>query len=149
MAANKRIPNYKKMYPSANDEVIKVLKQGARKAIYQEYDLKCETFIVDEAEEKVYFIQSREDSLERLMEAGVQFCDEGATVEELAIEEVMVEKLLVNLKFLTLEEVELINALFYEGKSEREYAERLGVYHNAIHKRKKRIIKKLKYLMTK
>lgn len=149
MAANKRIPNYKKMYPSANDEVIKVLKQGARKAIYQEYDLKCETFIVDEAQEKVYFVPSREDSLERLMESGIQFCDEGATVEELAIEEVMIEKLLANLKFLTLEELELINALFYEGKSEREYAERLGVYHNAIHKRKKRIIKKLKYLMTK
>ncbi|MCQ4936042.1 sigma-70 family RNA polymerase sigma factor [Anaerotignum propionicum] len=149
MAANKRIPNYKKMYPSANDEVIKVLKQGARKAIYQEYDLKCETFIVDEAQENVYFVPSREDSLERLMESGVQFCDEGATVEELAIEEVMIEMLLANLKFLTLEELELINALFYEEKSEREYAERLGVYHNAIHKRKKKIIKKLKYLMTK
>lgn len=75
------------------------------------------------------------------MEAGVQFCDEGTPVEELAIEEVMIEKLLVNLKFLTLEELKQINAFFYEGKSEREYTDRLGVYHNAIHKRKKRIIK--------
>lgn len=53
MAANKRIPNYKKMYPSANYEVIKVLKQGERKAIYQEYDLKCETFIVDQINDKI------------------------------------------------------------------------------------------------
>lgn len=53
MAANKRIPNYKKIYPSANDEVIKVLKQEARKAIYQEYDLKCETFIADQINEKI------------------------------------------------------------------------------------------------
>ncbi|MEA4986953.1 MAG: sigma-70 family RNA polymerase sigma factor [Anaerovorax sp.] len=149
MTVNRRIPNYKKMYPSASDEVIKVLKQGARKAIYQEYDLKAETFVLDDEKEKAYFVPSREDSLERLIEANMQFCDEKIDVEETAVKEVMIEKLLDSLKFLAQEEKELINALFYEERSEREYAEQLGVYHNAVHKRKNRIIKKLKVLMTK
>jgi len=149
MSVNRRIPNYKKMYPSASDEVIKVLKQGARKTIYQEYDLKAETFVLDDEKEKAYFVPSREDSLERLIEADMQFCDEKIDVEETAVKEVMIEKLLDSLKFLAQEEKELINALFYEERSEREYAEQLGVYHNAVHKRKNRIIKKLKVLMTK
>lgn len=46
------------------------------------------------------------------MEAGGQFCDEGAPVEELAIKEVMIEKLLANLKSHTLEEMDLDKCSF-------------------------------------
>ena len=45
---------------------------------------------------------------------------------------------------LTDEEYALICALFFEGKSIRAYAQELGVYPNAVHKRMKRILKKLK-----
>lgn len=42
------------------------------------------------------------------------------------------------------EEKELINALFFEGKSERDYAKKKGVCRNAVHKRKIKILFKLK-----
>jgi len=149
MAKERRIPNYRKMYPEASEEVIALLRQGERKLLYHEYDLKVEKFIVDEEKQKVFFIQSKEDSLERLIEADVQFYDEDTNVEEIAIKAVMINKLLEGLNLLTKEERELIIALFYEGMSEREYAEIKGVYHNAIHKRKMRILKKLENFLEK
>ena len=45
---------------------------------------------------------------------------------------------------LTDDERELIEALFYYSLTEREYAAQKNVYHNAIHKKKMRILKKLK-----
>lgn len=45
------------------------------------------------------------------------------------------------------EEQALIRALFFEEKTERQYAEELGVYRNAVHVRKTRILKKLKKLL--
>jgi len=45
---------------------------------------------------------------------------------------------------LTSQERELIIALFYERKTEQSYAEHLGVKQQTIHKKKKRILKKLK-----
>ena len=41
----------------------------------------------------------------------------------------------------------LINALFFEGLTEREYAARLGVQHNAIHKQKLCTLMKLRNLL--
>jgi len=149
MAKERRIPNYRKMYPEASEEVIALLRQGERKLLYHEYDLKVEKFVVDEEKKKAFFIQSKEDSLERLIEENVQFYDEDTNVEEIAIKAVMISKLLEGLKHLTKEERELITALFYEGMTEREYAEIEGVYHNAIHKRKIRILKKLENFLKK
>ena len=42
MAKAYRIPDYKKMYPEAGEDVIAVLKSTERKMQYQEYDLKTE-----------------------------------------------------------------------------------------------------------
>ena len=39
---------------------------------------------------------------------------------------------------------ELVGAIFFKGMSEREYAEQTGVFRNAIHKRKRRILSCLK-----
>ena len=44
-------------------------------------------------------------------------------------------------------EQELIRKLFYEGLTEREYAAEKGIYHNAVHKKKLRILEKLKKLL--
>ena len=41
----------------------------------------------------------------------------------------------------------LIQALFCEEKTERQYADELGVYRNAIHVRKMKALKKLKSLL--
>ena len=149
MATERRIPNYRKMYPTASEEVIAVLRQSERKLQYQEYDLKVERFVLDEDKQKAFFIPSREDSLERLIEVEVQFEDEDTNVEEMAITTIMIQKLRESLSLLTTDEYELILALFFETKSEREYAENKGVYHNAIHKKKLRILQKLKKILEK
>ena len=40
MAHERRIPNYRKMYPAASEEVIAVLRQSERRLQYLEYDIK-------------------------------------------------------------------------------------------------------------
>ena len=42
MAKPYRIPDFRKMYPEASEEVIAVLRTTERKMQYQEYDLKSE-----------------------------------------------------------------------------------------------------------
>jgi transketolase N-terminal domain/subunit len=44
----------------------------------------------------------------------------------------------------SLSAVEILTALYFDEMSEREYAKQNSVYHNAIHKKKKRILEKLK-----
>ncbi len=53
------------------------------------------------------------------------------------------------LKELTETERELIEALYYCGMTERQYAQQHGVLHNAVHKRKMRILGKLKKIIEK
>lgn len=65
-------------------------------------------------------------------------------VDEQAIRQVMVDKLKSCFLRLTADEMELIYALFYEGLTERQYADRKGIYHNAVHKKKQRILRKIK-----
>ena len=45
---------------------------------------------------------------------------------------------------LSAEEQALVQGLIFEGMTEREYAEQMGVYRNAIHEKKVRAIKKIK-----
>lgn len=42
MAKAGRLPDFRKMYPEASEEIISVLKETERKMQYQEYDLKAE-----------------------------------------------------------------------------------------------------------
>ena len=70
-------------------------------------------------------------------------------IEESLVEKIEKEELHKALKRLTKEEREFIKALFFDGYSERDYAKKTGVYHNAIHKKKLRILKKLKNFLKK
>lgn len=144
MAKERRVPDYKKMYPTASEEVIAVLRQSERKMQYQEYDLKAERFVIDEVKQKAFFIPSREDSLERLIEAEVQFQDESFNLEEMVVKEMMIERLKERLELLGSDEFELIKALFYKGYTEREYSKLMCIPQKTINDRKNRIIRKLK-----
>ena len=46
MAKPGRLPDFRKMYPEASEEVIEVLRETERKMQYQEYDLKAEQTII-------------------------------------------------------------------------------------------------------
>lgn len=147
MAFERRIPNYRKMYPTASEEVIAVLRQSERRLQYLEYDLKVERFVLDETKQVAFFIPSREDSLERLIDADVQFVDEETNVEDMAIKTVMSEQLKESLGLLSADELKMIQALFYQGLTEREYAKTIGIPQKTINDRKQRVLCKLKKLL--
>lgn len=72
---------------------------------------------------------------------------EKTDVSELVENKIMVDKLRECISLLSDDEKELVTALFFNGFTEREYAKKKGVYHNAIHKKKLRILSKLKKLL--
>ena len=77
--------------------------------------------------------------------------DESQDVEAEVIADIEKEILHIALNCLDTESFLLINALYLadEPKTERELASELGVSQNAINKRKKKILKTLKFLVVK
>ena len=148
MADKYRIPDFRKLYPEASEEVIAVLRTTERKMQYQEYDLKVERTVLDEQEQRIRIIPSREDSYERLLELNIQFQEREDSVEEQVFKRLQSVRLYEALSLLSTDEQDLIRQLFFLERTEREVAELLGVYHNAVHKRKLRILSKLKKILT-
>lgn len=147
MANQYRIPDFRKRYPEADEEVIALLETTERKIKYQSYDLKSERTVYDRGSQTVRSIQSREDSYERLLEKGNHFQDYFPSAEEQAMQNIETEQIHEALSFLSDDEWELIRQLYFLERTEREVAEVMGVFHNAIHKRKLRILGKLKKIL--
>jgi RNA polymerase sigma factor (sigma-70 family) len=130
------------------EEVYQVYMQGDRKMRYFETDLKTERTILDKDGTVQQVIPSREDSLDRLMgDNARQFEDTRESVEDAVLRKLAEDELRRALKKLTDEEYALVSALFYEGRTEREYAKELGISQVAVHKKKQRILKKLKEIL--
>ena len=87
-------------------------------------------------------IGGENDGYERFHE----FIDYDNTPENQAIEEMVRQSLRNILDLLPPKDYELIYELYFKNRSEKEYAQRLGVSQQAIHVRKKRILKKLKII---
>ena len=149
MAKAYRIPDYKKMYPEAGEEVIAVLRTTERKMQYQEYDLKTEQTVINQEDQTITTIPSREDSLERLAEQEVQFAADTEGVEETVLRRLQYAQLHKAISLLSDDERELVDRLFFQGQTEREAAADMGIYRNAVHKRKNRILEKLKNFLEK
>ena len=71
------------------------------------------------------------------------------SIEEIAIAHVMYVKLNCSLVKLSQGVKLLIQALYYEGLSEREYAARIGISQKGVNKRKHAIQKKLRKMLEK
>lgn len=149
MAKPGRLPDFRRMYPEASEEVIEVLRETERKMQYQEYDLKAERTRVDQEIQQIRIIPSREDSYERLMEEHNLSGDEQADVESIVLSKMMREQLHKAIRNLEEEEQYLIIQLFYEDKSERELAAELEISQKAVNKRRHKILGKLKKIMDK
>ena len=130
------------------DEVYAAYMKGDRKIRYFENDLKKERTVKDKDGNIKQILPSREDSLDRLMEDNAQqFSDSHESVEDIVIQKISLEKLHMALSKLSKKDQDLIYALFYEEKTERDYAKQVGVYPSTVHSRKIRILKKLKKLL--
>lgn len=144
MAKPYRIPDFRKLYPEASDEVIAVLRTTERKMQYQEYDLKKERTVIDPEERTLDIIPAREDSYERLLEQKIQFREEAPGVEDLVIRNMEIQRLHRALTLLSDGERELIEQLYFKEWTEREIAARTGLSQNAVNKRRQKILGKLR-----
>lgn len=147
MAKPYRMPDFKKIYPEASEEVIAVLRTTERKMRYQEYDLKTEQTVIDEENQTVTVIPSREDSLERLAELSGQFAEETPSTEELVLRKIETEQLHKALSVLSDDEQYLIYQIYFLERTERSLAAELHMSQKGINKRKQSVIKKLRKLM--
>lgn len=149
MAKPNKIPDFKKMYPEADEEVIAELRKSERKMQYQEFDLKAERTVVDKKTNTVIFLPSREDSLERMKDLVHSIADESPGTEEQAIQNVQNEQLHKAISRLSKEEQYLIKQLFFEDRSERDLARELHLSQKGINRRRSRIIERLEELLKK
>ena len=148
MDDNKRKLWVNGQFIEVSEEVYQVYMQGDRKMRYFETDLKTEWTILAEDGTVQRIIPSREDSLDRLIDDNArQFSDAGESVEYAVLRKLAEDELHRALEKLTDEEYALVYVLFFEGKTERSYAKELGVSQVAVHKKKQRILKKLKEII--
>ncbi|HWT74900.1 MAG TPA: sigma-70 family RNA polymerase sigma factor [Mobilitalea sp.] len=149
MAKYRNWINYRKKYPGLSDEIIEVLKKSDNKMDYQQYDLKVNRYKTDRVTGTVTRIPSREVSYDRLLEENKQFQAESDSVEDKAVNAVMIERMMVCIKTLSKEEQNLIRELFFHNKSERRLATETGIPQMILHYRKVKILKKLRKLLEK
>ena len=92
--------------------------------------------------------QKKEVSLEALEEKGSAWYEdrEQASIEETIIKNIAREQLIKAFAKLSTQERLIICSLYFYEKPEREVARMLGVSQAAIHKRRNRILEKLKNL---
>ena len=148
MDADKKRIWIRGQFVEVTEEVYRAYMRGDRKIRYFENDLKTERFVLGKDGQVIQIIPSREDSLDRLVEENArQFPDEQESVESMVLHKLEVDKLHTALSLLTPEERALIQALFFEERSESELAAALGISQPAVYKRKMKILKKLKLLL--
>ena len=73
--------------------------------------------------------------------------DEAVDIAETVVNVVMVDRLKDTLPLLSDSEQALIQAIFFDGLSERAYSEKQGLSPSAIHGRKMKILRKLKRII--
>ena len=121
--------------------------RSRRRIDYYERDIKTEVPIRNESGGITGYMPSKEDSLDRIIESGVDLCDSSESIEDLVVKKLMAEKLTKCLLLLEPDEHSLIDELFFIGKSERQLAAQTGIHNMTIHSRKQKILAKLKKLM--
>lgn len=77
-----------------------------------------------------------------------EFVDYDSNPEDLLLRSLMIEKLYSAIAHLEKADREIIEALYFQELSERKLADKNSVSCVAIHKRKKRILEKLKKLLV-
>ena len=127
-----------------SEEIYKEYKRTEEKERYFMKRLKKGRFVVDEDSQTVEYVPSREASYEQLLEADWSFASPEETMEDAMVRAHLMETLETALQSLTDEEQDLIRKLFYLEKTEREVSAAYNITQAAIHKRKKKILEKLR-----
>ena len=141
-----------------SEEIYREYAKIGRKIEYIEFDLKRNRVLQDADGKAVIgrdglpvILVEREVSFDKLIDEDWEFSSSVQSPEDIFIEAECSEisELHRCVALLTEEEQALIKALFFDGLTEQEYAETLGVKQQAVHKRKKRILEKIKNFFSK
>ena len=76
-------------------------------------------------------------------------CEEEQLLEDAIVEKIMLEKMMIAIHTLTVNENMIINELFFKGTSIRELSLDLKVPKSTLHDRKEKIIKILRKIINK
>ncbi len=131
-------------YIEVTEEVYREYKRAEEKEKYFMKRLKRGKAVMGEKGEEYRYIPSREISYEQFLERNGNIPASGESVEDAVLRRKLMERLEEALHSLSDEELELIQKLFYLEKTEREIGAAYHVSQAAVHKRKKRILKKLR-----
>ena len=141
MSENKEYYIYINGAPYAvSKEIYEYITKSDRQIKYAEEDRKQERYFIDCENERISVKPSREDSLDRLMELGMDFPDKTIDLYESVTQKIMLEQALSKLDD---EERNLIIQLFYFDRTETELAQEYNQTQQNINKAKQRILCKL------
>ena len=119
-----------------------------------EFGIKCDRFLKDangnavrDGNGSLITLPEREVSLDKLIDEDWDFESSEPIPEDVVIGQLEMEHLHMCLALLDVDERALIDALFFEGMTEREYAKVLGISKTALHYRKVKILAKIKSLI--
>ncbi|EJO5348280.1 MAG: sigma-70 family RNA polymerase sigma factor [Clostridium tyrobutyricum] len=139
----KRVIKIGKELVEVSEELYKEYYKMGRRERYMQNDIKLGRIDVDMEKQKVTFVDSKEDSVERLIDKGLDFKDAQA-VEDIVCDKAMLFILQKAMEELDCKEQELIKSIYYKNLTVREVAKEENVSHVAIVKRHKKILEKLK-----
>lgn len=139
----KRVIKIGKELVEVSEELYKEYYKMGRRERYMQNDIKVGRIDVDMEKQKVTFVDSKEDSVERLIDKGLGFKDAQA-IEDIVCDKAMLFILQKAMEELDCEEQELIKSIYYKNLTVRELAKEENVSHVAIVKRHKKILEKLK-----
>lgn len=125
------------------EEVYQAYYKGRRRERYMQNDVKVGCIDVDMENQKVTFVDSKEDSIERLSEQGVSFQDE-QSVEDIVCDNAMLLLLNKAKEILDGEELKLINAIYEQELTYRQVGEMFNISHVAVQKRHSKVLDKIK-----
>ena len=134
-----------------SEEIYKVYAATERKMEYMEYDLKRDRFTKD-AESKAVrdengqpiILPEREVSLEKLLDEDWDYPSANPTPEAEIIGRIEMEMLYRGLDSLDADERLLIDAIFFEGLTLRDCADRLNKSKSSVDRQKAKILGKLR-----
>lgn len=143
-------------YVSVSKEVYTIYAQSERQLEYIELDQKRDRVLQDANGKAVLdqngqpiILPEREVSLDKLMAEDWDYPSSAPSPESVVLNQLEIAALHQSLSSLETEERALIEALFFEGLTERAYSEQSGIPQKTVNDRKNRILKKLNQLLKK
>lgn len=123
-------------------------KVEVNEEVYKTYYQEIEKEKYEQKKQRVFHVMSYNslDTDEQLGEETLEDM-EAEPVDDVLVRNFLIEQLRRSLGLLNEDEMELIQGLFYQGMSEREYAEKIGLSQKGVNKRKVKILSKLKKVL--